>query len=239
MNSESFPGYSVYLLYQKEVYDCGHAFLQSMMDWLYTASDSPYKFMFRNKALINISKSGISLQKDNSPVTNINMNSINIENEASNWTSIHFNLKYLKEIYVDKRHKDTCVLVSKVTMGQSSNYVWKKCNPSNYQTFRSPYALNNAFKKSYLLTIVKYKEGPGRLLQSIQLLDSILSEYHENEIAKEENKHIDNSISESIDNKNLTTRLNSLTRSANVKKVRPNIQQYFNSSNNNNNNHKK
>jgi hypothetical protein len=232
MNNESFPGYNVYLLYQKEVYDCGHAFLQSMMDWLYTASDSPYKFMFRNKALINFGKSDISLIKDNSPVNHINMTNINNENEASNWTNIHFNLKYLKEIYVDKRHRDTCVLVSKVTMGQSSNYVWKKCNPSNYQTFRSPYALNNAFKKSYLLTIIKYKDGPGRLLQSIQLLDNILSEFNENENQKEESKNKSNPISESAENKNITSRCNSLTRSDKATKVRPNVQQYFNSKEN-------
>ncbi len=169
-----------------QVYNSDHAFLQSMMDWIYTSTDSPYKFIFRNRAFININHYGIVLQKDKSALPSSN-NSSSVSsctlaadsNESSNWNTIHFNLKHLKEIYVDKRHKDTCVLVSKVSSSSSNNiYVWKKTNPSNYQTFRSPYALNNAYKKSYLLTIVKFKDGPSRLLQSIQLLDSVLADYN-------------------------------------------------------------
>ena len=192
MQNSGEPGYNVYLLYQKEVYNCDHSFLQSMMDWLYSSIDSPYKFRFRNKAFININHFGILIQKDNL-LASLNTTSsdpndpqqqrTNSHTESSNWTGINFNLKHLKEIYVDKRHKDTCVLVSKVSSSTANaaptnNYVWKAANPSNYQSFRSPYSLNSAYKKSYLLTIIKFKDGPGRLLQSIQLLDSILADYN-------------------------------------------------------------
>lgn len=200
----SEPGYNVYLLYQKEVYNCDHSFLQSMMDWLYSSVDSPYKFRFRNKAFINISHFGILIQKDNllatlvpqSPGANeAESSSSSSASASSNWSSINFNLKHLKEIYVDKRHKDTCVLVSKVSSSSPTlpnNYVWKAANPSNYQSFRSPYSLNNAYKKSYLLTIIKFKEGPGRLLQSIQLLDSILADFNKKDLSvrqKASSKH--------------------------------------------------
>ncbi|CAF0708142.1 unnamed protein product [Brachionus calyciflorus] len=169
----SETGYSVYLLYQKEVYSSDHSFLQSMMDWLYTSSDSPLKFYFRNKAQVNIAHNGILIRKD----TSLNTSS----NENSHWSQIYFNFKHLKEIYVDKRHKDTCVLVSKVSSSTTSNYVWKKTNPSNYQSFRSAYSLNSAYKKTFLLTILKFKDGPSRLLQTIQLLDSVLVDYNKKE----------------------------------------------------------
>jgi hypothetical protein len=171
------PGFNVYLLYQTEVHHSDHSFLQSMMDWIYTTTnDSPFKYMFRNKAIININNGGIFIQRDT-----FNEADLNTTQTQTNWTRIHFNLKHLKEIYVDKRHKDTCVLVSKVVLssaGVNSNYVWKKANPTNYESFRSPYALNNAYKKSYLLTIIKFKDGPSRLLHSIQILDSVLIDFN-------------------------------------------------------------
>lgn len=234
------PGNSVYLLYQKEVYNCDHSFLQSLMDWLYSSNESPFKFIVRNKALIKINRYGIIIQKEN--------NAFNI-NDESNWTHIHFNLKHLKEIYVDKRHKDTCVLVSKVSQNSCSNYVWKKTNPSNYQSFRSPYGLNNAFKKAYLLTIIKFKDGPSKLLQTIQLLDSILADYNKQEDPKLMGMNPNNTVLDPNSNTNtMNTAMNNAMNSARNKfaedlanyynsinmknfknfKVRPNVQQYFN-----------
>ena len=228
----SDPGYSVYLLYQKEVYNCDHSFLQAMMDWLYTSNDSPYKFRFRNKAYININHFGISIQKDNTLASSQSQsnesNQSFSQTDSFNWSIINFNLKHLKEIYVDKRHKDTCVLVSKVSSSLASNgqngannnpnYVWKQANPSNYQSFRSPYSLNTAYKKSYLLTIVKFKDGPGRLLQSIQLLDSILADYNKKDFNNVKNP---NQISKPID-KNVE---NTNEKASNLM---PNAQQYLN-----------
>ena len=232
-------GYNVYLIYQKEVYNCDHSFLQSMMDWLYSSVDSPYKFRFRNKAFISIDHNGIQIQKDNllasltTAPSNSSSASFGNDNkntttaaELSNWKSITFNLKHLKEIYVDKRHKDTCVLVSKVSNSSTSstststqthhhnNYVWKASNPSNYQSFRSPYSLNSAYKKAYLLTIVKFKDGPGRLLQSIQSLDNILADYkshHSHKSVKAPAKDDENT------NANITEKT----------ATRPSIQNYF------------
>lgn len=242
------PGNSVYLLYQKEVYNCDHSFLQSLMDWLYSSNESPFKFIVRNKAIIKINRYGIIIQKE--------PNAFNM-NDDSNWTHIHFNLKHLKEIYVDKRHKDTCVLVSKVSQSSGSNYVWKKTNPSNYQSFRSPYGLNNAFKKSYLLTIIKFKDGPSKLLQTIQLLDSILADYNKQEDNPSTRNLNNNSNNNSMtktnelqqtDSKNNNSNNNTIhvNKSANLNeefcsyfnsitgknaknlKLRPNVQQYFN-----------
>ena len=235
-------GYNVYLIYQKEVYNCDHSFLQSMMDWLYSSVDSPYKFRFRNKAFISIDHNGIQIQKDNllaSLTAPSNSSSASFGNdknttststttaELSNWKSINFNLKHLKEIYVDKRHKDTCVLVSKVSSSSSSsststhhhNYVWKASNPSNYQSFRSPYSLNSAYKKAYLLTIIKFKDGPGRLLQSIQSLDNILADYkshHSHKSVKAPAKDDDESAPTNT-NANMTEKT----------ATRPSIQNYF------------
>lgn len=219
------PGNSVYLLYQKEVYNCDHSFLQSLMDWLYSSNESPFKFIVRNKALIKINRYGIIIQKEN--------NAFNMNDESSNWTHIHFNLKHLKEIYVDKRHKDTCVLVSKVSPNSGSNYVWKKTNPSNYQSFRSPYGLNNAFKKSYLLTIIKFKDGPSKLLQTIQLLDSILADYNKQEEPKTTNNSVKPNEFDSNSTEKFGEDLANYYNSINMKnmknlRVRPNVQQYFN-----------
>jgi hypothetical protein len=223
--------YNVYMLYQKEVYNTDHAYLQSMLDWLYTSIDSPYKFIIRNKCQVCLdagpqSKTA-SKPSGGAPSSSIIHQSIRIQNLTSNntngvgfctcqqssnsdgsacnyfgcctnnssaWQAIQFNLKYLKEIYVDKRHKDTCVLVSRnpssnasasatASLSQSTsngttpnNNVWKKCNPSNYQSFRTPYSLNHTVKKAYLLTILKFKEGgPSKLLNFIQSLDSLLA----------------------------------------------------------------
>lgn len=226
------PGNSVYLLYQKEVYNCDHSFLQSLMDWLYSSNESPFKFIVRNKAVIRISRYGIIIQKES--------NAFNMSDEQSNcWTHIHFNLKHLKEIYVDKRHKDTCVLVSKVSPSSCSNYVWKKTNPSNYQSFRSPYGLNSAFKKSYLLTIIKFKDGPSKLLQTIQLLDSILADYNKQEdpkfmlnVAPNNTSSIQMKVPAEQKNKfseDLAKYCNSIAmKNFRNFKVRPNVQQYFN-----------
>jgi hypothetical protein len=100
-NSDSMvkqqPGYSIYLLYQKEVFNCDHAFLQSLMDWLYMTNDSPLKYMVRNKAFLSISRSGILIQKEEA------LKSESFDYTPTSWGSINFNLKHLKEIYVDKR----------------------------------------------------------------------------------------------------------------------------------------
>ena len=221
--SATTNGYQVYLIYQKEVYNCDHSFLQSMMDWLYSSVDSPYKFRFRNKAFININHQGIQIQKDNILASlTLSGETSGGPRELSNWKSINFNLKHLKEIYVDKRHKDTCVLVSKVSSSSSTppanNYVWKASNPSNYQSFRSPYSLNSAYKKAYLLTIIKFKEGPSRLLQSIQSLDNILADYNKKDLNK--NQHAQKK--QSSNEKEMST---SMDATSNVD--RPSMQQYF------------
>jgi hypothetical protein len=225
--SAATNGYNVYLIYQKEVYNCDHSFLQSMMDWLYSSVDSPYKFRFRNKAFININHQGIQIQKDNLLASlTLSGETGGGPRELSNWKSINFNLKHLKEIYVDKRHKDTCVLVSKVSSSSSTpptnNYVWKASNPSNYQSFRSPYSLNSAYKKSYLLTIIKFKEGPSRLLQSIQSLDNILADYNKKDLNK--NQHVQKAmnVKQSSNENEMST---SLDATSNVD--RPSMQQYF------------
>ncbi len=192
-------GYNVYMLYQKEVYNTDHAYIQSMLDWLYTSVDSPYKFIIRNKCQVHLEpgaaattthKNAMSTQQS---IRILNLSSAsgtatcscNCSPDGSgctcgpggSWQAIEFNLKYLKEIYVDRRHKDTCVLVSRspTSTPSISSYVWKRCNPSNYQSFRTPYSLNHSVKKAYLLTILKFKEGgPSKLLSFIQSLDSLL-----------------------------------------------------------------
>ncbi|RNA20860.1 hypothetical protein BpHYR1_006269 [Brachionus plicatilis] len=176
MNDQNatLTGYSVYLLYQKEVYSSDHSLLQSMMEWLYTSVDSPLKFSIRNKAQVNITHNGILIQKECSANSRHKA-------DANTWNHIFFNFRHLKEIYVDKRHKDTCVLVSKVSGSTQSNNIWRKSNPSNYESFRFAYAMNKAYKKSFLLTILKFRDGPTRLLQSIQLLDSVLVDYNKRE----------------------------------------------------------
>lgn len=178
---QQMPGYQVYLLYQKEVHNTDHSHLQSMLDWLYNSIDSPYKFIIRNKCLIpplenSNSLDSIQILNLMHPIHQISTTSMT-NSITAEWPQIQFNLKHLKEIYVDKRHKDTCILVSRNPSGTgtNSNYVWKKANPSNYQSFRTAYSMNSSYKKAYLLTILKFKEGPPRLLQFIQSLDSILA----------------------------------------------------------------
>ena len=193
MNEQSLTdiGYSVYLLYQKEVYTCEHSFLQAMMEWLYASQESPLKFYFKNKAQVHITHNGILVQKENT---------ISSRNKAdiATWNHVFFNFRHLKEIYVDKRHKDTCVFVSKVSSSTQSNNVWRKSNPSNYESFRFANPVNKGYKKSFLLTILKFKDGPTRLLQSIQMLDSVLVDYNKREdlINKNLNKnsHLNNTI---------------------------------------------
>ena len=139
-------GYNVYLLYQKEVFNTDHSYLQSMLDWLYTSVDSPYKFIIRNKCLAHLNPNCIHVQNtllsiNSSSAASNSSNSTLLATGVPEWHAITFNLKHLKEIYVDKRHKDTCVLVSRhnasspATSNQSqrqqsslinSNYVWKR-----------------------------------------------------------------------------------------------------------------
>jgi hypothetical protein len=183
-NNNDNTGFTVYILYQKEVQNTDHGLLQSMMDWIYMSNDSPYKYVSRNKSVLSINNYDITLHKDSNIKSAKPPPPNNDQTESSLWTSINFNLKYLKEIYVDKRHKDTCVLVSKVSSStKPTNNVWKKSNPSNYQPFKSLYSnlntsgANNNSKRSYLLTVLKFKDGPSKLLQSIQMLDRVLTNF--------------------------------------------------------------
>ena len=167
------PSYAVFLLYQKEVQNADHAYFQSMLDWLHVANDSPYKLRSRNTASMSISSNGVQLR-----------NEFSYENELyqqlNSWHTINFKLKHLKEIYVDKRHKDTCVLVSKISSSTLINYVYKQANPFEFQEFLDDNNNSNnnnqaIKKKSYLITVLKFREGPIKLLQLIQNLDKILS----------------------------------------------------------------
>jgi hypothetical protein len=99
------------------------------------------------------------------------------DNVVNTWDIINFKLKHLKEIYVDKRHKDTCVLVSKISPSSLSNYVWKRANPGNFTQFKPAVAQSKASGRSFLVTVIKFKEGHGQLLQSIQTLDRILNSF--------------------------------------------------------------
>ena len=111
--------YSIYILYQQEVKNVDHVYLQSMMDWIYMTIDSPYKFKHRNNALLAMSNYGIGFKRSPSASDSDSI-------VANSWDAINFKLKHLKEIYVDKRHKDTCVLVSKISSSSFNNYIWKK-----------------------------------------------------------------------------------------------------------------
>ncbi len=111
------PFYPVYILYQKEVLNIDHISLQSMMDWLYMSLDSPYKFKMRNQAFLMLSNYGIGLKQADQQGSSIS---------PPPWDLVMFKLKHLKEIYVDKRHKDTCVLVSKISTSSFNNNVWEK-----------------------------------------------------------------------------------------------------------------
>ena len=99
------------------------------------------------------------------------------DNVVNTWDIIHFKLKHLKEIYVDKRHKDTCVLVSKISPSSLGNCVWRRANPANFTQFKPAAAQSKAGGRSFLVTVIKFREGHGQLLQSIQSLDRILKSF--------------------------------------------------------------
>ena len=172
---------SVYMLYQKEVQNIEHSFLQTLLDWIYNSNDSIYKYKHRNKAYLSVTRNGILLEQDDRSF------------EDFKWGSIVFSLKHLREIYVDKYHKDTCVLVSKISTTTYNN-IWNKVNRNIYQSFQSLSSINKS-NKSYLITVLKFKEGSNKLLFSIQKLDQILTE-----ISKQEN--IDTSLNSQTEHNN-------------------------------------
>ncbi len=111
------PFYPVYILYQKEVLNIDHISLQAMMDWLYMGMDSPYKFRLRNQAFLMLNNFGIGFKQ---------VDQYTSLKGQTPWDLVMFRLKNLKEIYVDKRHKDTCVIVSKISASSFDNNVWEK-----------------------------------------------------------------------------------------------------------------
>ena len=209
--------YGVYILYQKELHNCDHIYLQSMMDWIYLGNDSPYKFKNRNQAVLYLNNSGVTLSNEN----------------TISWDTITFKLKHLKEIYVDKRNKDTCVLVSKISVSSLPNYVWKKANQTNFSQFKPSLTELKANKKNYLVTVIKFKEGHSKLLQSIQYLDKILNGLNSNSpdsvtsASSENNSNIRTSSSTSFGRQQQHVNNNIYDERNLPKKYRSNAQAYF------------
>lgn len=212
--------YGVYILYQKELQNCDHIYLQSMMDWIYLGNDSPYKFRSRNQAYLYLNNSGVTLSNENPDK--------GILNGTVSWDLITFKLKHLKEIYVDKRNKDTCVLVSKISVSSFSNYVWKKANQINFSQMKPSMENLKANKKNYLVTVLKFKDGHGRLLESIQYLDKILNSLNSSSPESVTSAGSDNNSNNNIRTSSSTSftsrpQVNSIYDN----KVRSNAQAYF------------